>query len=113
MHRDIRLWIGGIVRRVVCFAPPFSLFIFMLTTAIDTTRRSSAGSIAPTTSPLPTSHRTDLFHSLRPMASTESMNMALQSKRTLRFFFSWFGLPCGGFMQEPDRLLSGLGKVHA
>jgi hypothetical protein len=63
-------------------------------TVVDTTRRSSAGSIAssaPIASPLPTSHRTDLFHSLRPMASTESMNMALGSKRT---FFSVRVLPC-------------------
>ncbi|KAF1938937.1 hypothetical protein EJ02DRAFT_457443 [Clathrospora elynae] len=52
----------------------------------DIARRSSAGSIAsqPTPSSAPSSipafNRADLFHSLRPMASTESLNMALTSK---------------------------------
>ncbi|KAF2848660.1 hypothetical protein T440DRAFT_400759, partial [Plenodomus tracheiphilus IPT5] len=51
----------------------------------DNSRRSSAGAIAsqPTpsaTSPISAIHRADLFHSLRPMASTESLNMSLTSK---------------------------------
>ncbi|KAF1828373.1 hypothetical protein BDW02DRAFT_574929 [Decorospora gaudefroyi] len=59
----------------------------------DIVRRSSAGSIAsqptPTsTSPLPTINRADLFHSLRPMASTESLNYALTSKRKFSFSFT-------------------------
>ena len=55
-------------------------------TSLDNTRRSSAGSIAsqPTpssTSPIPAFNRADFVHSLRPMASTESLNIALTSKR--------------------------------
>ncbi|KAL6709908.1 hypothetical protein ACN47E_000693 [Coniothyrium glycines] len=52
----------------------------------DITRRSSAGSIGsqPTppqsTSPMPAFSRADLFNTLRPMASTESLNIALTSK---------------------------------
>ncbi|KAH7381192.1 hypothetical protein DE146DRAFT_681761 [Phaeosphaeria sp. MPI-PUGE-AT-0046c] len=54
----------------------------------DVTRRSSAGSIAstapaqttPLPSPIPAFHRTDMFNSLRPMASTESLNFTMNSK---------------------------------
>jgi hypothetical protein len=66
-----------------------------LTLQADIARRSSAGSIAsqPTpasTSPFPAMHRADLFHSLRPMASTESLHGAMTSKR--KFYFSFGGL---------------------
>ncbi|KAH8707545.1 hypothetical protein GQ44DRAFT_628549 [Phaeosphaeriaceae sp. PMI808] len=52
----------------------------------DIPRRSSAGSIAsaPTpsssTSPIPPFNRAEMFSSLRPMASTESLNFAINSK---------------------------------
>ncbi|KAH7074076.1 hypothetical protein FB567DRAFT_536624 [Paraphoma chrysanthemicola] len=51
----------------------------------DITRRSSSSSIpsAPTpasTSPLPAFNRAEMFNSLRPMASTESLNFAMNSK---------------------------------
>ncbi|KAJ4336326.1 hypothetical protein N0V87_005477 [Didymella glomerata] len=45
----------------------------------DTARRSSSGSIAPSsasTSPPPAFNRADFFTSLRPAASTESLNSA-------------------------------------
>ncbi|KAF2825344.1 hypothetical protein CC86DRAFT_371049 [Ophiobolus disseminans] len=53
----------------------------------DIVRRSSAGSIASTsaptpqsTSPIPAFNRAEMFNSLRPMASTESLNFAMNSK---------------------------------
>ncbi|KAH9876660.1 hypothetical protein J1614_003792 [Plenodomus biglobosus] len=51
----------------------------------DNSRRSSAGAIASqpapsTASPISAINRADLFHSLRPMASTESLNVSLTSK---------------------------------
>jgi hypothetical protein len=71
-----------------------------LTIAPDMPRRSSNSSIvsAPTpssSSPIPAFQRTDIFNTLRPMASTESMNISLSSKRTFH--------PCG-LLQEPDCL---------
>jgi hypothetical protein len=58
----------------------------MLIHESDIPPRSSSGSYAqqPTsssTSPVPAFNRADLFHSLRPMASTESLNVSLTSKR--------------------------------
>ncbi|CAE7211708.1 Zinc finger MYND domain-containing protein [Pyrenophora teres f. teres] len=49
------------------------------------TRRSSDGSVSsqpthPSTLSLPAFNRPELFHSLRPMASTESLNVSLTSK---------------------------------
>jgi hypothetical protein len=59
------------------------------TQPLDITRRSSAGSIAsaptPTHSfppPIPAFNRAEMFSSLRPMASTESLNLSMNSKRT-------------------------------
>ncbi|KAL5118606.1 hypothetical protein ACEQ8H_003457 [Pleosporales sp. CAS-2024a] len=56
-------------------------------TQSDVTRRSSAGSIASAPTPPPTFppaipafNRSDMFQSLRPMASTESLNFAMTSK---------------------------------
>ncbi|KAJ5028762.1 zinc finger domain-containing protein [Bipolaris maydis] len=51
----------------------------------DIPRSTSNGSLTPqsvsnSTSPPPAFNRTDLFRSLRPMASTESLNGALTSK---------------------------------
>ncbi|KAJ8116038.1 hypothetical protein OPT61_g2448 [Boeremia exigua] len=69
----------------------------------DTARRSSSGSIAPSsaaTSPPPAFNRADLFNSLRPAASTESLNsaFAFASKRTLCII-----------LQEPDRSVARFG----
>ncbi|PZD29520.1 zf-MYND domain containing protein [Pyrenophora tritici-repentis] len=49
------------------------------------TRRSSDGSVSsqpthPSILPPPAFNRPELFHSLRPMASTESLNVSLTSK---------------------------------
>ncbi|KAF1850198.1 uncharacterized protein K460DRAFT_361025 [Cucurbitaria berberidis CBS 394.84] len=51
----------------------------------DIPRRSSSGSIASApapqwTPPISAINRAEMFNTLRPMASTESMNMALSSK---------------------------------
>ncbi|KAH7397322.1 hypothetical protein BKA66DRAFT_454149 [Pyrenochaeta sp. MPI-SDFR-AT-0127] len=59
-------------------------------------RRSSSSSIAsaPTpssTSPIPAINRGEIFNTLRPMASTESLNMALSSK------------PCSACSGQPAR----------
>jgi hypothetical protein len=63
----------------------------------DIPRRSSDGSVASqatpsaSTSPLPAFNRPELFHSLRPMASTESLNGSFTSK------------PCTTCSGEPAR----------
>lgn len=78
-----------------------------LTRIPDDSRRSSAGAITsqPTPSiisPISAINRADLFHSLRPMASTESLNLSLTSKRTFLLFLPW------GVLQEPGSSRSSL-----
>jgi hypothetical protein len=73
------------VRRVVSPQISYSRFV-CLRAFTDNTRRSSAGSLTSaatpsSTSPMP-AFRADMFRSLRPMASTESLNFSMNSKRT-------------------------------
>jgi hypothetical protein len=96
--------------------PSSNLAFPKLTLHPDIARRSSAGSIAsqPTpasTSPFPAMHRADLFHSLRPMASIESLHGTMTSKRKFQTFL-FRGLKVeGSHVRDAGTRLHSLGCI--
>lgn len=107
------------MHRVVSPLSPSSSHILIFSNTFpDVTRRSSDGSIAsaPTPPPqftptIPAFNRAELFQSLRPMASTESLNFTMNSKRT--FSFSMWALSCRNPTAFSPFVLARLAAPHS